>query len=243
MRKWAVSLATEVALETLSTLYSTLYMRTWYRLMGARIGKGSEIATNLAGRYDLIEIGENCFVADEVALGDEDIRRGWMRLKAVTTGDRVFIGNDAVVPPGAELPSNSLIGVKSKPPTQTPVQNGDTWFGSPPIRMPARQKVDAGGTALTFNPTGLRRLGRAAYEALNISLPSMLYITLGSWAVESFGQTLLTGEYWSFLALFVLDFDLDRACDHARRRHRQMDDHGTLHGAGAPHVVVLGHSQ
>ena len=66
MRKWIVALATEVTLETLSSLYATIYMRAWYRLMGAKIGKGAEISTNLAGRYDLIEIGEKNFIADEV---------------------------------------------------------------------------------------------------------------------------------------------------------------------------------
>ena len=50
--------------------------------MGAKIGKDSEISTNLSGRYDIVEIGEKCFIADEVVLGDEDVRRGWMYLKA-----------------------------------------------------------------------------------------------------------------------------------------------------------------
>ena len=83
VRKWMVALATEVTLETLSSLYATVYMRGWYRLMGAKIGKDAEISTNLSGRYDLVEIGEKCFIADEVVLGDEDIRRGWMNLAPV----------------------------------------------------------------------------------------------------------------------------------------------------------------
>jgi non-ribosomal peptide synthetase-like protein len=204
LRRWAVSLATEVALDTLSSLYATLYMRAWYQLMGARIGKGSEIATNLAGRYDIVAIGENCFVADEVALGDEDIRRGWMRLKPVAVGDRVFIGNDAIVPPGTSLPSDALIGVKSKPPTGREVHSGETWFGSPPILLPARQRADSADVALTFNPTRMRKFGRAAYEALNISLPSMLYITFGTWAVEIFGGKLVARDYPGFIGLFIL---------------------------------------
>ena len=75
-----MALATEVTLETLSSLFATIYMRNWYRLMGAKIGKDAEISTNLAGRYDLVEIGEKNFIADEVVLGDEDMRRGWMYL-------------------------------------------------------------------------------------------------------------------------------------------------------------------
>jgi non-ribosomal peptide synthetase-like protein len=204
LRKWAVGLATEVTLETLSSLFATLYMRSWYRLMGAKIGKDSEISTNLSGRYDLVEIGEKCFIADEVVLGDEDMRRGWMYLKKVRTGSRVFIGNDAVVPPGAEIPSGALIGIKSKPPTNSELSEGDTWFGSPPIKLPVRQTFDGGGAAWTYQPPFWKKAARAVYEAVNVSLPTMLFITFGTWAVESFGQKLIDGEYGTVFWLFVL---------------------------------------
>lgn len=204
LRKWAVGLATEVTLETLSSLFATLYMRSWYRLMGARIGKDSEISTNLSGRYDLVEIGEKCFIADEVVLGDEDMRRGWMYLRKVKTGSRVFIGNDAVVPPGAEVPSGALIGIKSKPPANSELSEGDTWFGSPPMKLPVRQTFDGGGSAWTYQPPFWKKAARAAYEAVNVSLPTMLFITFGTWAVESFGQKLIDGEYGAVFWLFVL---------------------------------------
>jgi non-ribosomal peptide synthetase-like protein len=204
LRKWMVALAAEVTLETLSSLFATLYMRGWYQLMGAKIGKDSEISTNLSGRYDIVEIGEKCFIADEVVLGDEDIRRGWMYLKRVRTGDRVFIGNDAVIPPGSDIPTGALIGIKSRPPTDQPVAQGDTWFGSPPIKLPVRQKFDGGGAAWTYEPPYWRKVMRAGYEAINVSLPTMLFMTFGTWSVESFGQALIDGEYANVLRLFVL---------------------------------------
>jgi hypothetical protein len=34
----------------------------------------------------------------------------------VRTGARVFVGNDAVIPPGADIPTGALIGIKSRPP-------------------------------------------------------------------------------------------------------------------------------
>ena len=146
-RKWAVALATEVTLETLSSLFATVYMRAWYRLMGAKIGKDAEISTNLSGRYDLVEIGEKCFIADEVVLGDEEIRNGWMYLKRVKTGPRVFVGNSAVVPAGAEIPGGALIGIKSKPPANHLMQRGrylvriaaDQAAGPPKIRGRRRE--------------------------------------------------------------------------------------------------------
>ena len=203
-RKWAVALATEITLETLSSLFATVYMRNWYRLMGAKIGKDAEISTNLAGRYDLVDIGEKCFIADEVVLGDEDIRRGWMHLEPVKTGARVFVGNDAVVPPGSNIPAGALIGIKSKPPANELMSENDTWFGSPPIKLPVRQKFDAGGATWTYEPPKWKKYMRAVFEAVHISLPTMLFITFGTWAVELFGKALLEGRYLEVLGLFVL---------------------------------------
>ncbi|GLR82403.1 amino acid adenylation domain-containing protein (plasmid) [Azospirillum oryzae] len=207
VRKWVVALATEVMLETLSSLYATVYMRAWYRLMGAKIGRDAEISTNLAGRYDLVEIGEKCFIADEVVLGDEDIRRGWMHLQPVKTEARVFVGNDAVVPPGACIPTGTLIGIKSKPPTNAEMQAGDTWFGSPPIKLPVRQKFDNVSSNWTFEPSRTRRLGRAVFEAFSLSMPSMLFITFGTFAVEFFAKAILDQRWgafaWQFLAVSV----------------------------------------
>lgn len=206
-RKWAVALASEVTLDTLSSLYATIYMQIWYRLMGAKIGKGAEISTNFAGRYDLVEIGEKCFIADEVVLGDEEIRRGFMILKRVKTGPRVFIGNSAVVPPGADIPANALIGIKSKPPANELMSRGDTWFGSPPIKLPVRQTFDVGG-AWTYEPPPWKKLARAGFEAVTISLPVMLFITFGTWAVEWLAQPLLSGAYgalaWRFVVAAVI---------------------------------------
>jgi non-ribosomal peptide synthetase-like protein len=204
LRKWVVALATEVTLETLSSLFATIYMRTWYRLMGAKIGKDAEISTNLSGRYDLVEIGEKCFIADEVVLGDEEIRNGWMYLKGVKTGPRVFVGNSAVVPPGSDIPANALIGIKSKPPANSLIHPGDTWFGSPPIKLPVRQTFDGGGANWTYEAPRWKKFARACFEAVTISMPTMLFITFGTWAVEWIGADVLEGRYFDVLWEFIL---------------------------------------
>jgi non-ribosomal peptide synthetase-like protein len=203
VRKWIVALATEVTLDTLSSLYATVYMRNWYRLMGAKIGKDAEISSNLAGRYDLVEIGEKCFIADEVVLGDEDVRRGWMHLQPVKTEARVFVGNDAVVPTGAVIPEGSLIGIKSKPPANDVIKAGDTWFGSPPIKLPTRQKIDGIAANWTFEPSRWMRIGRAVFEAFNLSLPTMLFITCGTLAVEVFTPAMYDKNYGVFALQFL----------------------------------------
>ncbi|MDP3257776.1 Pls/PosA family non-ribosomal peptide synthetase [Bosea sp. (in: a-proteobacteria)] len=207
-RKWTVGLATEVTLETLSSLFATIYMRAWYRMMGATIGKGSEISTNLSGRYDVTGIGAGNFIADEVVFGDEDMRRGYMRLDMTRTGDQVFVGNDAVVPPGAQIPDRVLIGIKSKPPANERMQPGDTWFGSPPIQLPTRQKVDLGAN-WTYRPSWQKQTLRGLFEALHTSFPAMLFITFGTIAVDLVLQERINQRDWlglvlSFMAVAVL---------------------------------------
>jgi non-ribosomal peptide synthetase-like protein len=199
-----VALATEVTLETLSSLFATVYMRAWYRLMGAKIGKDAEISTNLSGRYDLVEIGEKCFIADEVILGDEEIRNGWMYLKRVKTGPRVFVGNSAVVPAGSDIPGGALIGIKSKPPANHLMHEGDTWFGSPPIKLPVRQTFDGGGANWTYEAPRWKKVARACFEAVTISMPIMLFITFGTWAVEWFSTGVLEGRYLEVVWQFIL---------------------------------------
>ncbi|RAU22267.1 peptide synthetase [Paramagnetospirillum kuznetsovii] len=204
VRKWIVALATELMLETLSSLYATVYMRLWYRLMGAKIGKDAEISCNLSGRYDLTDIGEKCFIADEVVLGDESIRRGWMHLEPVKTEARVFVGNDAVVPPGCLIPTGTLIGIKSRPPANHEMSPGDTWFGSPPIKLPVRQRFDAVGANWTYEPPRWRRILRAVFEAFAVSLPTMLFITFGITTVETLEPFITRREYATVTLLFIL---------------------------------------
>ena len=203
VRKWIVALATELVLETLSSLYATVYMRLWYRLMGAKIGKDAEISCNLSGRYDLTEIGAKCFIADEVVLGDESVRRGWMTLEPVKTEAQVFVGNDAVVPPGSYIPTGTLIGIKSRPPANEEMSPGDTWFGSPPIKLPVRQRFDSVGTNWTYEPPRWRRVLRAVFEAFAVSLPTMLFITFGILAVEVLAPSILRHEYDTVALLFT----------------------------------------
>ncbi|MBS0481985.1 MAG: amino acid adenylation domain-containing protein [Proteobacteria bacterium] len=177
LRRWAVGLLIETALDTLSSLYATVYMRAWYRLMGCKIGKGTEVSTNFAGRFELITLGAGNFIADDVMLGDDHLRHGWLILDTIETGDQVFIGNEAVVPQGYRIESGALIGVRSKPPAGGLVSAGETWFGSPPIKLPARQTFTH-DVRQTFAPSLRMQIGRAAFEAFNVSFPTALFITL-----------------------------------------------------------------
>lgn len=203
VRKWLMGLAAEVTLETLNSLYATLFMRVWYRLMGAKIGKGSEISTNLAGRYDLVDIGAGNFLGDEVIFGDEEVRRGYMELKTVKTGDRVFLGNDAIVPGGSVIGDDALLGIKSRMPEDLRIGAGETWFGSPAIQLPVRQRFDVAADR-TYQPSKRWLLGRGLFEAVHTSLPTALFITCGYITADSISGPMMRGEWLTAIGIFLV---------------------------------------
>ncbi|MBB3610722.1 Pls/PosA family non-ribosomal peptide synthetase [Rhizobium sp. BK602] len=176
-RKWVVGLTTEAMLETLNSLYATVFMRNWYRLMGAKIGKGTEISANFAGRYDLIEMGRDNFIGDETIFGDEEIQNGWMILKRLKTGDRCFFGNSSVISQGAVIENDALVGIKTRLPDSLHVKEGETWCGSPAFQFPTRERLQA-AAASTYAPPLRMRLVRIAFEAMHTSLPTAILIVM-----------------------------------------------------------------
>jgi non-ribosomal peptide synthetase-like protein len=71
-----------------------------------------------------------------------------------------------------------------------------------------RQKFDVGNAAWTYEAPRWKKFGRAAFEAVSISLPTMLFVTFGAWSVEWFGRALLEGDYgelaWRFIACSIM---------------------------------------
>jgi non-ribosomal peptide synthetase-like protein len=182
-RKWLVNQIQECSLAVLHGLYATVYAPAWYRLMGAKVGRNAEISTALGVVPDVLTLGDETFIADAVMLGDEEVDGGWMRIRPTHIGDRSFVGNGAYVPDGTHLPPGVLIGVQSRAPDAEAIRPGDTWMGSPPMRLPAREVVSGFPDTLTFRPAAWRRLARGLIEALRIVLPLAVVIAAGYFIV------------------------------------------------------------
>ena len=177
--KWVRSTVLDTSLQVLHGLYASIFAAPWLRLMGAKIGRHTEISTAEGVIPQLLELGEDAFVADGALLGDEEQRLGWMRLKGTKIGDRSFVGNGAYVPDGAIFPADVLLGVQSYAPPNEALLPTQTWIGSPPVLLPARESIAPPDPALTFNPSSARRLMRGAIEAVRIVLPIAYVISAG----------------------------------------------------------------
>jgi non-ribosomal peptide synthetase-like protein len=199
-RKWLTNQIQEASLAVLHGLYATVYSPWWYRILGAKVGKGAEISTALGVVPDMLTLGDDTFIADGVMLGDEEIDRGWVSVQPTVIGDRSFVGNGAFVPDGTRIPENVLVAVQSRAPHNADMRAGDTWMGSPPMRLPAREPVAGFAEALTFRPSPQRRLGRAAIELLRVVLPLALIIASGYTIVRAVLPDAVAGDWPRVLA-------------------------------------------
>jgi non-ribosomal peptide synthetase-like protein len=190
-----------VATDILAGLRASLYMPWWYRLMGSTVGKDCEIA-DFSEHYYFLELGEKCFLSDDVAVSDDDVRRGRIQLKGGRIGARVFLGNSARLGPGSVIPDGSLIGVKSRSPANEEMTADEIWFGSPGMRLPSRERV-APQQSWVVAPSRYRKMGRAVFEAFTCSFSYMLYIAAFTLVLDLVSPSLLTGHIGRFLALFV----------------------------------------
>ncbi|WP_415838298.1 Pls/PosA family non-ribosomal peptide synthetase [Polaromonas hydrogenivorans] len=177
--KWLVNQIQESSLAVLHGVYATVYAPFWYRLLGAKVGRDAEISSALGLVPDMLTLGDETFIADAVMLGDESIEGGWMSMRPTVISRRSFVGNGAYIPDGTTLPENVLIGVHSSAPANEAMNDGDTWLGSPPINLPAREHTSGFPEHLTYRPSPFRRLARGLIEAFRIVAPHAIVTAVG----------------------------------------------------------------
>ncbi|MGI8634609.1 MAG: Pls/PosA family non-ribosomal peptide synthetase [Segetibacter sp.] len=211
LKKWLADQMLSVSLVVMHPIYATVYVRSFFRLLGARVGKNTEISTASSVTHLLLEIGNDAFVADAVTLGEADVRAQQLILDRTIIHNNSFIGNSALIPQGYNLPSNMLVGVLSTPPTREQLQSSEAkdWFGSPAIAMPRRQASNPFPKELTSDPTFLRRLARSTIEFIRIILPESAIICFSILFI-AFAHDLIVNypllEIIAFLPLYYLGF-------------------------------------
>jgi non-ribosomal peptide synthetase-like protein len=206
VRKWLADQFMSLSLIVLHPVYATVYISSFFRLLGAKVGKGAEISTAASVTHPLLKIGKGAFIADAVQLGEADVRGQQLILEETHIGNNSFVGNSALIPQGYHLPDNTLIGVLSMPPKEEEISGkpGSDWFGSPAIALPKRQESQPFPPELTVSPSTLRYLARAFVELIRIVIPETVVICL-SILLIAYGHDLLSEvRWWKFPFLFPL---------------------------------------
>ena len=186
IRKWIVDALTFMSLTFFRSIYATLFLPKWLRMTGVKVGKRAEISTLNHLSTDLLEIGDESFLADSTSIGVPITYLGTIYLRNTHIGDRSFIGNSAVLLPGSKIGNDCLIGVLSTAPVSEDEEkiNGSSWLGSPPIYLPNRQESPKFSDKRTFHPPWYLYMVRGSIEFFKITMP----YAIGSWMIIFFYQ-------------------------------------------------------
>jgi non-ribosomal peptide synthetase-like protein len=206
LRKWFVDQLLEISLDLLGPLYATLYLNPWFRALGAKIGPRAEISTAGAATPDLLDIGEETFIADAASLGTPRYDRGRITLAPTRVGRRAFVGNSAVVPGGTILGDQTLVGVLSTPPLD-PLEAARidaSWLGSPAIYLPRRQHAEGFADEETYKPSRKLVALRLVIEFFRVTMPAMVFALLTCLLLTAL--TVLEEEYGVVPAIAIFPF-------------------------------------
>ena len=139
---WATERLMDAARNYLFPLYASLLTPWWLRLLGAKVGRDTEISTALlTPKFTVVEDG--AFLADDTMVASYELGGGWIHVAKATIGKRAFLGNSGITQPGRRVPDDGLVAVLSATPHKA--KAGSSWLGSPPIRL--RRHADRGRCA------------------------------------------------------------------------------------------------
>jgi len=206
LRKWALDIVFRGSGAVMYTLYATIYLSPWLRLLGAKVGRRAELAMVGQMTPDLLEIGDESFIADGATLGGRRYFRGHAEIAVNRIGRRTFVGNSALLPIGTSIGDNSLLGVMSTTPGSagSTVPDNTEWLGSPPFLLPQRKKVEGFDITQTYRPTLGLYLLRCFIDAVRITLPYYIGVTgllaFGGFAIYGF----LNLPLWLMVVLLPL---------------------------------------
>jgi non-ribosomal peptide synthetase-like protein len=170
---WATERLMDAARNYLFPVYASLLTPWWLRLLGAKVGRDTEISTALlTPKFTVIEDG--AFLADDTMVASYELGGGWIHVAKATVGKRAFLGNSGIAQPGRRVPDDGLVAVLSAAPRKA--KAGSSWLGSPPIRL--RRNADTADAALTYDPPTRLKVMRGAVETSRI-LPLIVTFAIG----------------------------------------------------------------
>jgi non-ribosomal peptide synthetase-like protein len=170
---WATERLMDAARNYLFPLYASLLTPMWLRLLGAKVGRGTELSTALLiPKFTIVEDG--AFLADDTMVASYELGGGWIHIAKTAVGKRAFLGNSGITQPGRRVPDDGLVAVLSATPRKA--KKGSSWLGSPPMRL--RRRITQADPSRTFDPPLRLKVMRAAVETCRL-VPVIVTFAIG----------------------------------------------------------------
>lgn len=192
---WSIERLLDVSRTALFPIYSSLFTPVWLRLLGARVGKNTEVSTVLL-LPAMTTIHDGAFLADDTMVASYELGGGYVRVSRVEIGERAFLGNSGMAVAGHAVPDDALVAVLSVAPRKA--KAGTSWLGSPPVRL--RRQPQETDRSRTFSPPVRLRVARVCWEALRV-LPVGVTCAIGLSVLMGLAALTTATNAWVALVL------------------------------------------
>ncbi|SEP38142.1 Pls/PosA family non-ribosomal peptide synthetase [Amycolatopsis saalfeldensis] len=193
LRLWLLDLI--LAIGPMPVVSGSPLMPAYLRLLGARVGGRSTIATSSITLPPLVRIGRNASIGYGVVLRPWRVADGWVTVAPITVGDNAFIGANAVLEPGTTLAAGSALGEQSVLGEGGTIHAGQRWSGCP--AAPAAELEQAAETMLAAES----RLRGWRVDHYFAAFTGLLGLEVGAIAMIIPGVALV---WWALLSYGVL---------------------------------------
>ncbi|GAA3221183.1 Pls/PosA family non-ribosomal peptide synthetase [Dactylosporangium siamense] len=129
LRLWTLNLL--LAIGPMAVISGSPLMALYLRLLGARVGARTTIATSSVSLPTLIDIGADASIGYGVSMRPWRVEDGWVVVEPITVAPHAFVGANAVLEPGSTVGANAGLGEQSVLEQGETVPPGTRWAGSP----------------------------------------------------------------------------------------------------------------
>ncbi|MFB6981089.1 Pls/PosA family non-ribosomal peptide synthetase [Streptomyces scopuliridis] len=130
VRLWAVHLL--LSFGPLPVLSGSPMMAAYLRLLGARIGPRTTIATSTITFPAMLRVGGDTSIGYGVSVSPWRVADGWVTVAPIEIGPHAFVGANAVLEPGSRMGAGAGLGEQSVIGQDEAIPAGARMAGSPP---------------------------------------------------------------------------------------------------------------
>lgn len=133
------------ALSGTGFLSGTPLLSLYFRLMGAKVGKGCVLDSALCGCFDMIEIGSGTCIGNETQLLGSRVEGGYLKIGRVSIGENCYIGIHSAFGLNTEMGDRTRLDNLSLLEDGASIPSGDAWSGSPAVASEVKVPAEEGG--------------------------------------------------------------------------------------------------
>ena len=107
----------------------TPFVVLFFKLMGAKVGKNTQINSTFCADLPLLEIGDGAVIGGHATVIGHSFERGQLILNRVKIGRKAVIGLNAVVLPGCEIGDGATVAASAVVPKNTKIEPNTVFYG------------------------------------------------------------------------------------------------------------------